>query len=386
MKKMKIKNTTFKLQTQTTIKNKMKLILFFILFNIFNFIYSKNILLFNLIYDNNENNQIDNLLNYFIKFIQESKNLNFHCDNNLSTSSSSTSFLCILYCNENLFLNLNNKEIENNIKELLNINKFEYYPLKSAIDTSVGYKKSRTEHVSEILSSIQKVSELHNNPDDRIASLTFSSSSYPVFTPLTPKMFEFVDSKKDSKNILLFDKTRELTSVSDWHDLMIVWLAPSVAKKWIDTALSIYRKHADRPVYTLLEPRSAIIEATIRTKDEVNVGSFRRHDMCIESTQTANQLHEHEHGSICTDNSKVILRINCEDDPSQYSAHACTTLYRPESWKREMKHLTHDITQKVLHDMNQITKEFPRMEKLAPLRFREAPTSDTLSDFCWNIG
>ena len=267
------------------------------------------------------------------------------------------------------------------LKSLLGVEAFESFSLTPAVDRSVGYKTERHEHVSELLSAMKQIGETFNTVDDRVVSLAFSSSSYPEFSVSLLALFGLTGSQQD---LVLFDKTRELTSVSDWHDLMVVCFNPFSSLVWFETAISIYRTHADRPVYTLLEPRAALIESTIRTRSKLSVGYFRPHDMCIVSTEAS--APHHEHGSICSDRTKSLLRINCGTDVNRHSVPACSVLHRPETWKKEMKHLTHDITLKVLHDMNQISREFPKMEKLAPFRFREAPTSDTLLDFCWNTG
>jgi hypothetical protein len=267
------------------------------------------------------------------------------------------------------------------LKTLLGVDAFDHFSLSPAVDRTVGYKTERYEHVSELLSAMKQICETFNTADDRVVSLAFSGSSFPEYTPSFKKLFELIGSQQD---LVLFDKTRELTSISDWHDLMVVCFTPFLARQWFETAISIYRKHADRPVFSLLEPRAALIETSIRTKSKLNVGHFRHHDICIISTEASSP--HHEHGSVCSEQSKSLLQINCGTDVNRHSVPACSVIHRPESWKKEMQHLTHDITQKVLRDMNGIGKEFPKMEALAPLRFREAPTSDTLLDFCWNTG
>lgn len=331
---------------------------------------AKHVLLINLLEDP-ASNDILHASKSVIRFFNEGKAHEIDCV---------SKYTCRLFVNKNSVSRMS-EDVSKELKSLLGVDNFEYFTLLPAVDRSVGYKTERHEHVSEILSALKQVCETFDQPEDRVVSLAFSSSSYPEFAPTLPALFELTNSQQD---LVLLDKTRELTSVSDWHDLMVVCFTPHLAVGWFETMISIYRRHADRPVYSLLEPRAALIESTIRTRSKLHVGYFRPHDICVVPTEASSP--HHEHGSICGDQSKSMLRINCGTDVKRHSVPACSIIHRPESWKKEMKHLTHDITQKVLHDMNQISKEFPKMEKLAPFRFREAPTDDSLLDFCWNTG
>jgi hypothetical protein len=329
---------------------------------------AKNILLINVLHEPGSSD-MEQAVQHVIEFFKSGRN-DLDC----------SKFVCRLFGDKNALSELKDSLVSD-LKSLLGVETFDSFSLTPAVDRSVGYKSARHEHVSELLSSMKQIGEAFDTVDDRVVSLAFSSSSYPEFSVSFLSLFALTGSQQD---LVLLDKTRELTSVSDWHDLMVVCFSPFSSRAWFETAISVYRTHADRPVYTLLEPRAALIESTIRSRPKLTVGYFRPHDICVVSTEAS--APHHEHGSICSDHTKSLLRINCGTDVNRHSVPACSVLHRPETWKKEMKHLTHDITLKVLHDMNQITREFPKMEKLAPYRFREAPTSDTLLDFCWNTG
>jgi hypothetical protein len=328
---------------------------------------AKNILLINLLHEPGSSD-MEQAAQHVIEFMKSGSQNDLDC----------SKFVCRLFVDKSALTELQ-ESVASELKSLLGVDAFDTFSLAPAVDRSVGYKTARHEHVSELLSSMKQIGETFDAVDDRVVSLAFASSSYPEFSASFLSLFGLT-----GHDLVLFDKTRELTSVSDWHDLMVVCFTPFSSRAWFETAISVYRAHADRSVYTLLEPRAALIEATIRTRGKLYVGHFRPHDMCIVSND-ASAPHR-EHGSLCSDHTKSLLRINCGTDVNRHSVPACSVLHRPDSWKKEMKHLTHDITLKVLSDMNQISREFPKKEKLAPYRFREAPSHDTLLDFCWNTG
>ena len=68
---------------------------------------------------------------------------------------------------------------------------------------------------------------------------------------------------------LLVVRYQDLTSASDWHDFMVLAVslsAPTAVNTWLESFHGVYKLHADRVAFPVLEPRPAIIEASLRHK------------------------------------------------------------------------------------------------------------------------
>ena len=94
-----------------------------------------------------------------------------------------------------------------------------------------------------------------------------SSTTNIIPTKLFSNLFN------EKSQITLMGKTKRFTTVSDWHDLMI--LAMNINKytlNWLKTVIDTFYHHAaNREAFTLLDPRPAIWEANIQHRNNIKI-------------------------------------------------------------------------------------------------------------------
>jgi hypothetical protein len=331
-----------------------------------------NFLVFNLLSD--ENNSIVPASDALIAFLRTAKADGFQCGKTVA---------CQLFTQEKDF-----KLIDQTIRDELTsyVSKIDYFSLIPAVDNTVGFFDPRYEHVSDILGSLKEAcSQVLTSPKEgSLVSLSFSTTSFPIYTQTFRELFEVAQPNKD---IIILEKNKELSSVSDWHDVMVIAvnLRNLLVKDWVDSSLSLFRKHAVRPAYSLLEPRPALIEATIRARGKVHVSYFRRSDICIRPFATESA--HHDRGSFCGEggSDSATLTFSCGTKDSS-SSHICSTIHTPQHWKKRGSHHDHDITYKAGSSYQDIKECVPRHSRIGPIRFRLAPDAEKPLDFCWNTG
>lgn len=147
-----------------------------------------------------------------------------------------------------------------------------------------------SEHVTDIINSIQSVISgyIMENEPMMMISIAFKSGTIPTATAsfdrliqqMTTHYKDLEQSRSSFRNetaqdatiekifpdLLLLDKNRRLTSVSDWHDLMIVaFRVNNATKSWLKLFSNIYDNYSKRIAINLIDPRPAMLEATAMT-------------------------------------------------------------------------------------------------------------------------
>lgn len=209
------------------------------------------------------------------------------------------------------------------------------YNSKPLIDRAVGRKENPVEKVTLILESFFIVSNLQsklntsaatlNLPPTHVVSIAFQGKTVPVATSNFLNIFKRIqngtsgmDTSHHSNlhHLILLGKTRQMTSPSNWHDLLLVaWDASSLpARSWLTTFRDVFFHHAtNRQAFTLLDPRPAMLEATLQ-HPEVNIGYFSKWDTCSLIANTPELP-----GAITASNAVPI--IQCNDLKSSYHSH-----------------------------------------------------------------
>ena len=211
--------------------------------------------------------------------------------------------------------------------------------------------------------------------------------------------------------ILLFAKTRELSSVSDWHDLQILALRvnnlSNVIPSWVKTLSKTFYEHANRSAYTMLEPRPSILEANVKVFSSVGYWPFR--SICaVKGVLGVKREEELREDNIskksvyitqsCRINKSylVLFEVKCiaisgignvevdlHDNESEYDV--CSIIDENTSWK------TRSVGGKLKH-LNWKLEISPRfLDSLLPysmdqgsLRFRLSREKSRPADFCWD--
>ena len=262
-------------------------------------------------------------------------------------------------------------------------------------DNRVGLHTTQYEHVSEIGEAIKDALHRHHSATGSLLSLAFSATSYPVYLNRFPDIFNYVSGHKNGKQIGLLGKTSELTSLSDWHDLMVFLMSldasvVSSTTAWLDSFLSIYQRHAMRQIFSVFEPRPALLEATLRHRHSVSVGHFPPSSLCVEKwVKDAPEKYTHfsrhgGHSSFCGDNETLLanLQIHCGDG-SNYTDHTCATVHVPQGWRKDVRPLVGNIDIR-FGNLEDRKKDFSELEEAS--RYRYAVKPDEPLDFCWNSG
>ena len=341
-------------------------------------LYSTNVLVFNIIGNNKK--EVFTASRGAINFLKAMHRHGLECKNILS---------CHAHTQE--------EHMSDDVLQELNMylnRRVEPFKSKRMVDTSVGQEAPQIEHVSEILWSLQESIERNKKDKSVVLMMTFSADTHPVFVAQFLQLLDHVaHHKKDSPKLMLLGKTEDLGSVSDWHDLMLIMFAPGErsVQHWAQHLLEVYLHHADRPAFALLKPRTAIMEAAIRTRRELKIGYFSAGDVCVElwiENKAANSRglkNEHlgglsstnqddqGHPAFCLDTSPSFLHINCAGGDT-ITRHACSTLHRPHAWKVGASVPVTDDRDGNLH------------EGYTVARFRNAKDKEKPLDYCWHTG
>lgn len=266
--------------------------------------------------------------------------------------------------------------------------------------SNLGTPKPYVEHVSLILRSINDtLSSSKIASDCSLVSMSFHADSYPVAS----STFSAVYKKIAHSSVMLLEKNQKLNSVSDWQDLMVVGLniGKNGVRDFVHKLLSIYLRHADRPVFQLFPPRGAIMETTLQMRSKVTIDYFARKDICvlpwIESKQRDSAPHHslygHGHGqhtSFCRDQAdkshEVPVEIQCGDGMTLFS-HSCSTVHIPHGWSNNIHHLDkNSLSNKFGTAPEELMKMMPQRQHLGTVRYRETKHEDMLADYCWDTG
>jgi hypothetical protein len=279
--------------------------------------------------------------------------------------------------------------------ERLSGEKISYFVHPPYPDNRVGLHTAVYEHVSEIGGAVKDALHRHHTAKGSLLSLAFSATSYPLYSNRFSDIFNFVSGHKNGKQVGLLGKTKELTSLSDWHDIMVLLLSLdqpvlSEVTAWLDSFLGIYKRHAMRQLFSVFEPRPALLESNLRHQHSISVGHFPPSALCVEMWEKDAPLkytHFARHGghsSFCggNDTYNANLRVHCGDG-SNYTDHTCATVHVPQGWRKDVRPLIGNIDMR-FGNLADRKKDFSELEEAS--RYRYAVKPDQPLDFCWNSG
>lgn len=338
-----------------------------------------HVVVINVLHDSNSNASKAGLM--AVQFLEQMK---------LNAAECGTQVTCEVYVSKSASANMS-QAVKADLTRIAK-RQFMFHGVTPITDTSVGSYVPEEEHVSEILSSLDENVKRHASPTEALISLSFTSYSYPIFGKSFHHILNNVSSKTNPVDVLLFEKTKELTSVSDWHDLMIVAVGlREGAKAWCRLLSAIYKRHAARDVFTLLPPRPAIIETALRIRDKVSIAYIPASAVCVAPLEDIpperfTRFFRHGgHTSYCgaLPTSNDTMKIDCGDSKT-YSSHVCATVHSPQGWRRDAHPLTDPISDRYRNDFSSNPLDFASVEDF--LRYRNATDPETPADFCWNTG
>lgn len=200
-------------------------------------------------------------------------------------------------------------EIKTDILDTIKPYKFIYYQNNGPLpDFNIGKKQKFPEHVTDILESWNHFMNMTILEDSHhiVISLAFLGSTIPVATQSFLDIFVFF--KKKHYDMMLFEKTAQLTSVSDWHDISIVVFNPNSIefRNWLVIFNDVYMHHAsNRKAFSLLEPRPALLEALAQVHEKLLWGYFSSELICSTTSSFYEQYSESSQSII-----KVMAKSN----------------------------------------------------------------------------
>ena len=240
---------------------------------------------------------------------------------------------------------------------------------------NIGMKNPPPEYVTSIINGIDEV--LKSSPsEERLTSIAIHESS--TTKPL--ESFQHIFTLTD--DVLLLDKTRKLNSLSDWHDLRVLGLSladNSKAILWFQSFRDVYLHHADREAFNLLYPRPALLEASIRHRNDISINYLTTKNIHVE--------HEHhESNSTMKFSNYHYLSMKCyRPIDGSHLGHACLEIDESKSW---IKHFSRDIRNNLKdgHGKSEYKQNILSGMHRGHARFRNLNSTDTPIGFCWETG
>ena len=311
------------------------------------------------------------------------------------------------HCKENItcrvFLpavisSLSNSSQVDELKSIVKTKTITYPP--TIVSHNIGSSSdSLAEHVSEILFALATVAEDYRSIDNEpvAVSLSFSALSFPMFDNYRNfyKIFQSVSNSDFLlKQVLLLEKNRDLTNPSDWHDLQVVVmaLATEICHNWLSVLRKVFLHHADRPAFSLREPRVAIMESMWGPVMRKSVGFLSSHDVCL--FLLANKHHGRTYRQPLCQQQKLrisAIPISCQCETGDFRKIKkvfcpCSTLFTPRDWVRRLHHAPSNINDRVGRNAQRFMETLPECNKFGTARFRFTNDSDMPQGFCWDRG
>eukprot|EP01041_Mallomonas_annulata_P012504 gene12504-26329_t len=256
--------------------------------------------------------------------------------------------LCHIYTRRGNFNNLN----ENTKLQLSKHPHCElfFYSNMSLPDNNMAYYRKKEEQVTPILESLSMTLSLSppRVPESITKAVFITVSNSTKITPTKEflNIFTRIDSTATISSssssfssgsnahiyhIMLLGKTRRMTSVSDWRDLGVIAMCLNdVTRQWLSVLRTTYFHHAsNRPAFTLLDPRPAILEANTQLRGVVRVGHFRRGEVCAVK---AKKREGEGGGTTHCKAGRVLLEVGCSGGDVGHN-HNCVSVDENQNWK-----------------------------------------------------
>lgn len=222
-------------------------------------------------------------------------------------------------------------QLKNSLRVSLGIKLHCLEGVKVLEDSRIGLRTAAVEHVSEILYALRHTLEIPSgqgtatatdlpgseiaNMKARVLYLAYSDTTGVFPTPAFMSRWQSSDfkdpsvhrrtswslessrrlRKEESFDLLLLSKTKGFTSVSDWHDLQIMAFkmnrrSLSGLQRWLSVFHSTYMDYADRAAYNMLEPRPALVEATVQCKRTIRIRYWTKSMVVPVTALTPNKI------------------------------------------------------------------------------------------------
>lgn len=270
-----------------------------------------------------------------------------------------------------------------------------YYKSVPLPNLNIGRPRPAEEKVSSILESIMSTFQINSS---RIVSISFSKNSKAVPTPLFPSIFNMLSaphsqperSTNKTFDVVVLDKTKRLTSMSDWHDLLIIGLSSSMStSSFLQSFQQVYFDHANRSAFTLLDPRPALLEAIFRSRRRSNLKvSYLTNCEVHTIAETREGTHiRAEKLSRCGSAIRSYIELACGEGSGTHSNHQCGIVEDPMSWKHTIdKNLHVEYSEYARLGKNRWKTDLPEAMFFGSLMFRNATLDNSPRRFCWDSG
>ena len=187
----------------------------------------------------------------------------------------------------------------------------------------IGLLDPVVDYASCLLESLSVIAS--QRPNSAVISLTISRDWQILPSHNFSAIFRRFSSG-GNENLLLLEKNRRLTSVSNWRDLLLVGMFSSPAvRSWLTTVDSLYFNHTNRTAFTLLDTRPALIEACQRHRASLRVGYLNHIHVCVEQSTL-----KHKHCSPIN-----YMRIICRVEGGNKD-NLCVTVNDPVLWHQRL--------------------------------------------------
>lgn len=298
---------------------------------------ARNLIVFNIIGDNSDD--LVHSAQQVVNFLRDMQTHGMECNTHVS---------CRANVPKEFYEHIIRNKLDVELNSLLHSDVI-HFGSERCVDRSVGQDVTEIEHVTEILWAMQQAlySEREAKSGSTILSLSFSAHSFPVFTSRFPHLLDIISSGKTSNTLILLEKTKELGSITDWHDLMVVMLhsGSDSVLKWLEKVSSIYLQHAKRPAFAMLKPRPALLEAYTQLHSELQIGFFSSSHICVKTWDEKHRGLDEKlggdhsinqdsgvHPAFCVAGESSSLHIDCLGKEGSHK-HACSSLHIPQLWK-----------------------------------------------------
>ena len=119
-----------------------------------------------------------------------------------------------------------------------------FYSSKPLPNVGIGRPNPPDEHVTCILESLEAGLAMAVAEKDALLAVSFSKTSRPMPTENFSKIFEKIAAGQD---LLLLEKNRRMTSVSDWHDFSVILMSSEKgAQTWLKTFREVFNQKDSR--------------------------------------------------------------------------------------------------------------------------------------------
>jgi len=233
------------------------------------------------------------------------------------------------------------------------------FVVKRAADTRIGVRKPSMEHVTEVLYALEHTFSVPEMAtlNGRVLYLAYSDTTAVFPTPgFLPRWrssnFREADAQtranwspetaramgvKAQYDILLLGKNKGFTSVSDWHDLQTIVFkvnkqSLSGLRQWLEVFGEAYRDYAHRAAYNMLEPRPALVEASLQTRTSLRVRYWSEQQIVAVKTLTSTTVAESDGAMlrlVCNTRGHMLRRFDNSDE--DYDVNVCFAVHYESS-------------------------------------------------------